>query len=77
MTVARSIGVLRRAIAKGVARGWSGEARGYIVVTVFNTGAVVACLPTPAFVGVVDEFWGYFCRLKRASIRFSSESNNK
>ena len=36
--------------------GWSGEARRCVVVTAFGARAVVACLPTPAPVGVADEF---------------------
>ena len=40
----------------GVAWGWSGEARGCPVVAAFGARAIVACLPTPAPVDVVDGF---------------------
>ncbi len=54
--MAKSISVLRRAVAGGVTQGWSGKARRYIVVTIFDAKAIVACFPTPAPVGVADEF---------------------
>ena len=75
--MAGSIGVLRRAIAGGVTRGWSGKARGCLVMAAFDAKAIVACLFTPAPVGIVDGFWGHFCQLKRALICLSSESNNR
>ena len=74
------IGVLRRVIARGIVQGWSGEAYRYVVVTVFDTGAVIACLPTLVPVCVADEFRslrGRFCRSGRVLIRFSSKSNDR
>ena len=77
MTVVGLIRVLRRLLVKGVVRGRLGEACGYVVVTAFRAGTVVAYLPTLAFIGVVNGFWGRFCRLRRALICFSSKSNNR
>ena len=77
--MAGSIGVVRRALVGGVLRGGSDGARRLAFVTVFGTKVVVACLPTPAPVGVVDEFRllrAFFYRSERASIRFSSESSD-
>ena len=74
------IGVLRRGLAKGVVRSWSGEARRCVVVTAFSTRAVVAYLPTLAPIGVANEFRSLcsrFCQLGRALICFSSESNDR
>jgi len=51
-----SIRVLRRVLVKGVVRGGSGEARGCVVMAAFNAGAVIACLPTLAPIGVVNGF---------------------
>ena len=55
MAVAGSIGVLRRVLVKVVVRSWLGEARRCVFVTAFGIAAVVACLPTPAPVGVAGE----------------------
>jgi hypothetical protein len=77
VTIAGLIGVLRRLLVEGVVRGGLGGACGCVVVTVFSVGAVVACLPTLAPIGVVDRFRGRFCRLGRALICFSSKSNNR
>jgi len=48
------IGVLRRLLVEGVVRGGPGKVRGCAVVTAFGAGAAVACLPTPAPIGVVN-----------------------
>jgi len=56
MTVAGSIGVLRRLLVEVVVRGGSSKAYGCAVVTAFRAGAAVACLPTPAPIGVVNGF---------------------
>jgi len=74
------IRVLRQVLVKGVVRGWSGEARQCVVMTAFSIRADVACLPTLAPVGVASELrslHGHFCRLGRASIRFSSASKDR
>jgi len=61
---AGSIGVLRQVLVKGVVRSWSGEARRCVVVTAFSVRVDVACLPTPAPVGMAGELRslrGRFC----------------
>ena len=58
----------------------SGEAYRWAIVTAFGAEVVVACLPTPAPVGMADQFrslWGCFSRLVRVSIHFSSESSDR
>ena len=50
------IRVLRRVLAKGVVRSGSGEPRRYVVITALGTRAVIAYLPTPAPIGVANEF---------------------
>ena len=56
MTVAGSIKVVRRALVRGILYGGSDEARKLTFVTVFSIRVVIAHLPTPAPVSVVDEF---------------------
>ena len=48
--------MLRRVLVKGVVRGGLGEACGRVVITALGIGAVVACLPTPAPIGIVNGF---------------------
>jgi hypothetical protein len=43
-------------LVKGVVRGGLGKACGFIVVTAFSIRAVIAYLPTPALVGIANEF---------------------
>jgi hypothetical protein len=43
-------------LVKGVVRGGLGEARGFVVITAFSTRAVIAYLPTPAPIGIANEF---------------------
>ena len=43
-------------LVKGVIRGRLGKAYGCVVITAFSIGAIVTCLPTPAPIGVVNEF---------------------
>ena len=64
-------------LVKGVVRGGSGEARGCVAMAAFSIGTVVAYLPTPAPIGIVNGFQGRFYRLERALIRLSSKSNNR
>jgi len=52
---AGSIRVLRRVLVEGVVYSWSGEARWCVVITAFGTRVDVACLPTPAPIGVAGE----------------------
>ena len=56
MTVAGSIKVVQRALVGGVLYSKSDRARRLAFITVFSTRVVVACLPTLASVGVVNEF---------------------
>jgi len=59
---------------------WLGKARQYVVITAFGTRVDVACLPALAPIGVAGELRslrGRFCRLGRASIRFSSASKDR
>ena len=63
MTVAGLIRVLQQALTKGVVRGKSGKACGYVVINAFGIMAVMVYLPTLAPVGVADRFqslWGLF-----------------
>jgi len=49
-------------------------------MTIFDAGAVIACLPTLVPIYIADEFQslrGRFCRLGRVLIRFSSKSNDR
>ena len=50
-------------LVAGVVRGGLSEARGYAAVTAFSIGAVAACLPTLAPIGIANEFLGRFYRL--------------
>ena len=45
-----------RVLVGGILYGGSDEAYRLAFMTVFGIRVVVACLPTPASVGVVDEF---------------------
>ena len=64
-------------LAKGVVRGGLDEAHGYVAITAFSIGAVVAYLPTLAPIGIVNKFLGRFYRLGRTLIHFSSKFNNR
>ena len=60
--------------------GWSDKACRCVVITTFGTRVDVACLPTPAPIGVAGELqslYGYFCQLGRVLIRFSSMSKDR
>ena len=49
--------VLQWVLVKGVVRGALSKARGYVVITAFNIGAVVVVyFPTLASIGIVNEF---------------------
>ena len=77
MIIAGSIRVLQQILVEGVVYSRSGKALRYALITTFSTKAVIAYLPTLAFVGIVDGFQDYFYQLRWASIRFSSKSNNR
>ena len=48
--------MLRRVPVKGVVYSGLSEARGCVVVTALGAGAIVACLPTLAPIGIVNGF---------------------
>ena len=43
-------------LVKGVVRGGSSEARGYVVMAAFSIGTIVAYLSTLASIGIVNGF---------------------
>jgi len=49
------IRVLQQVLVKGVVHSWSGKARWCVVITAFSARVDIACLPTPAPVGVAGE----------------------
>ena len=56
MTVAKSIGVIRRVLIGGVLRSGLDEAYKLAFITVFSIKVVVAYLPTLAPISIVDKF---------------------
>jgi len=43
-------------LVKGVVYSGLGEAYRCVVITIFSIGAIVACLPTLALIGIVNKF---------------------